>query len=40
MNLSKPLNDILQHMQNGDVHLAEINLNEILSKYPDNPDAL
>ena len=40
MNSSKSLNDTLQHMQNGDVHLAEINLKEILSKYPDNPDAL
>ena len=27
-------------MQNGDVHLAEINFKKILKEHPDNPDAL
>ena len=40
MDLNQLLNDSLRNMQNGEVHHAEINLKKILSKHPDNPDAL
>ena len=40
MNLKQFLNDSLQYMQNGNVHLAEKNLKRILSEHPNNADAL
>ena len=40
MNLKQFLNDSLQYMQNGNVHLAEKNLKIILSEHPNNADAL
>lgn len=40
MNLKQSLNESVKHMQNGDVHLAEINFKKILKEHPDNPDAL
>jgi len=40
MNVNQLLNDSLKYMQDGNIDLAETNLNRVLAKQPSNPDAL